>query len=293
MATAGGSANFLTLALQRQDRATQELGIAQENMKVAEAALPPILSDVAAKRAIVSQRLSEYNRVIQEYGIKSLEAERANQRLSAAQDAVNDSLMQEAEATLNVISTRGELNDATNELAKSTENYNFLLKSMKDKSIPGLVVGLNSVQVQAQTTAAGIQSTVGTTTNGLLVLNGKVGSLQNTVAGAKTYVGNTLQGLQSQADRLNTSINQLQNSNSGPLKVKARATGGPVTNSQPYMVGEKGPELFVPSTSGKIINADETGKSGDRVTMSNVFNIFNQTDLDASIRELGWRLAAA
>lgn len=34
----------------------------------------------------------------------------------------------------------------------------------------------------------------------------------------------------------------------------ARAAGGPVTGQQPYMVGEQGPELFVPNNSGQIIN---------------------------------------
>ncbi len=32
-----------------------------------------------------------------------------------------------------------------------------------------------------------------------------------------------------------------------------RAAGGPVTNGRPYVVGEKGPELFIPSGSGNII----------------------------------------
>lgn len=32
-----------------------------------------------------------------------------------------------------------------------------------------------------------------------------------------------------------------------------RATGGPVTGGRPYMVGERGPELFVPSASGQVM----------------------------------------
>jgi phage-related minor tail protein len=32
----------------------------------------------------------------------------------------------------------------------------------------------------------------------------------------------------------------------------ARAKGGPVAEGLPYLVGEKGPEIFVPSTSGRI-----------------------------------------
>jgi hypothetical protein len=39
--------------------------------------------------------------------------------------------------------------------------------------------------------------------------------------------------------------------------IMARAKGGPVTSGSPYMVGEKGPELFVPATSGSVVsNAD-------------------------------------
>ena len=34
-----------------------------------------------------------------------------------------------------------------------------------------------------------------------------------------------------------------------------RAGGGPVSAGMPYMVGENGPERFVPSTSGKIESA--------------------------------------
>ena len=31
-----------------------------------------------------------------------------------------------------------------------------------------------------------------------------------------------------------------------------RATGGPVTGGRPYLVGERGPELFVPTSAGRV-----------------------------------------
>ena len=37
-----------------------------------------------------------------------------------------------------------------------------------------------------------------------------------------------------------------------------RATGGPVTDNMPYIVGEEGPELFVPGANGTILPNDET-----------------------------------
>ncbi len=48
-----------------------------------------------------------------------------------------------------------------------------------------------------------------------------------------------------------------------------RASGGPVTGNMPYMVGEKGPELFVPSSSGNIIpNNRLNGGGGLSITIT-------------------------
>jgi phage-related minor tail protein len=39
------------------------------------------------------------------------------------------------------------------------------------------------------------------------------------------------------------------------------AVGGPVNAGSPYVVGEKGPELFVPSSSGSIVPNGAMGSS--------------------------------
>lgn len=44
------------------------------------------------------------------------------------------------------------------------------------------------------------------------------------------------------------------------LGAPGRATGGPVAPGRPYLVGERGPELFVPTSSGRV----ETGRGGAR-----------------------------
>lgn len=54
---------------------------------------------------------------------------------------------------------------------------------------------------------------------------------------------------------------------SGLRSLSGRATGGPVRSGTPYMVGERGPEMFVPSTAGKIVPNREMGGGGA------VFNI--------------------
>ncbi|TXL70102.1 hypothetical protein FHP25_35870 [Vineibacter terrae] len=55
--------------------------------------------------------------------------------------------------------------------------------------------------------------------------------------------------------------------------VPARAAGGPVTSGSPYMVGERGPELFVPDRSGTIYpNGTGPGMGGVTVRQSFVVN---------------------
>lgn len=44
----------------------------------------------------------------------------------------------------------------------------------------------------------------------------------------------------------------------------AREFGGPVSGNKTYLVGEKGPELFVPSVSGTIIPNNQVGSMGGR-----------------------------
>lgn len=39
-----------------------------------------------------------------------------------------------------------------------------------------------------------------------------------------------------------------------------RATGGPVSPDRPYLVGERGPELFVPTASGRVVAANGGGR---------------------------------
>lgn len=47
----------------------------------------------------------------------------------------------------------------------------------------------------------------------------------------------------------------------GLIGAPGRATGGPVSPQRPYLVGERGPELFVPTASGRVERAGEFGGS--------------------------------
>lgn len=66
-----------------------------------------------------------------------------------------------------------------------------------------------------------------------------------------------------------------------------RASGGPVTSGQPYMVGERGPEMFVPSGNGRI------EQPGGAVTVHQTINLTTgvQATVRAELMQWGPRLA--
>jgi hypothetical protein len=50
--------------------------------------------------------------------------------------------------------------------------------------------------------------------------------------------------------------------------IPGRAKGGPVSSGQTYMVGERGPELFVPGRSGTIVANDKMGGGSTNVVVN-------------------------
>lgn len=65
-----------------------------------------------------------------------------------------------------------------------------------------------------------------------------------------------------------------------------KAMGGPVTSGQPYMVGERGPEIIVPSRNGNVIPNNQLGGGG--VTVNQTINITTgvQQTVRAEIKSL-------
>jgi tape measure domain-containing protein len=74
---------------------------------------------------------------------------------------------------------------------------------------------------------------------------------------------------------------------------KPRALGGPVSAGSPYLVGERGPELFMPSRGGSIIPNNALGGGGTSVVVNvDASNSSVQGDQSQS-RQLGVAISAA
>ncbi|WP_294334611.1 tail tape measure protein [uncultured Sphingomonas sp.] len=54
----------------------------------------------------------------------------------------------------------------------------------------------------------------------------------------------------------------------GLLGLPGRATGGPVSPGRPYLVGERGPELFVPTSAGQVAVPAQGGGRDVRVAIT-------------------------
>ena len=67
--------------------------------------------------------------------------------------------------------------------------------------------------------------------------------------------------------------------------VPTRAVGGSVMGRTPYLVGEQGPELFTPFTSGRITPNGLGGGSGLNVTVNVQGSVIQERDLAVTVRD--------
>ncbi len=75
--------------------------------------------------------------------------------------------------------------------------------------------------------------------------------------------------------------------------LKKRATGGPVSGGESYLVGERGPELFVPGRSGAIVPNDQLGGGSTNVVVNVDAKGTKVEGDDTSSRQLGTVISAA
>ena len=79
----------------------------------------------------------------------------------------------------------------------------------------------------------------------------------------------------------------------GTSLLPGRASGGPVTQGGSYVVGERGPELFIPNSSGTIIPNNEVGINdgaglgsvGDNIAVTFNINTIDASDFDSLLTD--------
>tara|TARA_A100001391_G_scaffold101953_1_gene67779 strand:+ start:26967 stop:27551 length:585 start_codon:yes stop_codon:yes gene_type:complete len=86
--------------------------------------------------------------------------------------------------------------------------------------------------------------------------------------------------------------NLLSSTLSSLLGVPGRATGGPVSPGSPFLVGERGPELFVPTSAGRVETLERQG-SGKDVRVSINLAAPRGTDSPVMLRRSSRQVASA
>ena len=144
------------------------------------------------------------------------------------------------------------LDAATNAAANAKTAFGNAFKSMEDALVTFMQTGKLNFKSLADSIIADIIR--------IQVRQNITGPLAANMTGAMSWLGNVL-GPSTQA---------------GAPVVDAifKASGGPVSSGSPYVVGEQGPEMFVPSTSGNIVPSGAMGS----VTVNNMFTISGSVD---------------
>lgn len=180
--------------------------------------------------------------------------------------------------------------DSAHNMAAQTETaFTDVMKGMEDSLTSFVTTGkfnFGSFATSVIADIARIQARA--------ALSGLLGTAISALGG---MFGNT--GAAISANVSGTGLDGLINATGGWGTVPARATGGPVDGGSAYLIGEKGPELFVPGASGAVVpNHALSSIASSGGGSSNQFNItlgdsggggWSQQDL-ASLQQVlgGW-----
>jgi len=136
---------------------------------------------------------------------------------------------------------------------------------------------------------------------GMSIKDGVVNSIQAAVDGTKSLAevaSNTLRNIANQLLNIGVNFGLFgvpfgTGSGGGLLGGLFRANGGPVKGNSPYIVGERGPELFVPRSSGTVVPNNALGGGSTNVVVNvDAKGTAAQGD-DAQAGQLGRLIGAA
>ena len=126
-------------------------------------------------------------------------------------------------------------------------------------------------------------------------------SLKSAIKGSKTLgeaMGNVLNSIADKALEVALNMSLWGSTGSGGMLgglfsgIFGKANGGPVSRKTPYMVGERGPEIFVPHSSGKVIPNNKIG-GGTTVNVTVNATESNVSASGGEAKQLGLAIASA
>jgi hypothetical protein len=233
-------------------------GLTDEQVRVQQAA-------IAAERAAIAAGVegsTELNAI-------AAEAARLEREIIAAENAIagfaETSGSSAARIKDNVRSISPELDDIRNRMQQVAK----VMDSSMEGAFMSIVDGTKSVKDAFRSMAADIIKELY-----------RVLVVQRLVSGISGAVGGFF--------NLNQVSGPAMPLGTGSIRPMMRAQGGAVSANSPYIVGEKGPEMLVPGTSGRVIPNNQLNGGGNGVTIVQNINVSTgvQQTVRAEIKQL-------
>jgi hypothetical protein len=221
-----------------------------------------ILEDLAAKRTAIAQQM---NKLEQDH------AKIVNQQVVdelTAKTKIMEAYGQQADGTLKINDAQTTLQRSLDDLHRKKEEG--ISQYYQEQALMDQFLKDQAAEVQAidAATAAHDRETA--------AIQRKADARDSFSLAGASAVPDKFKGMSQESMRLAgyidltgkvTAVGEAAGLGDSGGPIRPRAAGGPVSAGSPYLVGERGPELFVPSQSGSI------SPNGAGVTVHNVFNI--------------------
>lgn len=182
-----------------------------------------------------------------------------------AMEKLNEQLFKAEEITPKVTKV-------TNEAKDSYKSFNQTLEELGDRALQSVEDGLVGLISGTQSAKDAFSSMARSIVNDMIRMQ-----VRSAYMPAISNLFSAGIGQISAANTYGTNIGSEQTRMLAAQDAGFRAYGGPVSGGSPYIVGEKGPELFVPSSPGRVVPNNKMG-GGDNINITlNVSTGVSQT----------------
>ena len=210
------------------------------------------------------------------------EAQRANDEAAKAIEAERNALLGLFSQELSAERSRKAFAKSTEELSEATDDYDEKLANAKDSALSNAAAQVALAKQTAESKGAGYDAAAAQRDfRGALIemrdaagddnlrqyLDDRIAQLDRAEsAGYRAGGGLAYAAQKAREFALEVGANVIPGfgiaTPADRLRVPGNADGGNVTGGVPTMVGEAGPELFVPQSNGRILTADDLARVG-------------------------------
>jgi DNA-binding phage protein len=262
-------------SLQRNKEAVDENGKAKEKQKTTVDNLIDRIKQENKDLELLKNALADVDKIARANGLSQAELTKALEEQIETLERTGDTANKVGEQTKTFAE---EINEAikkqgdslANNLARSLAQGKASLGDFKS-FLNQTLEDIATMIIQKRITQPFVDSILGSIggTSGA----GSIGNILGSI-GSSGGMGNIFGSITSGASSIFSSIGGFF----------GLANGGIARGNKPYMVGERGPEMFVPNTTGQVVSNEQLGNRGETVVNFNINAIDTQTGMEFLLR---------